>query len=368
MATPLKDLYSPDLYNNIADLLGNLLPSFDKKAFLTGIFDEGWEQKELKERMRHTSHVLKEFLPSRFEDAAALLLDLIASFRKSGLEEYSIEYMWLPDYVEVYGLEDWETSMHVMEQMTTFTSCEFAVRPFILRKPRQSLQRMLRWAEHENHHVRRLASEGSRPRLPWAMALPFLKDNPEPTLPILEKLKQDPSEYVRRSVANHINDISKDHPEVTLRIATQWKDLSPETNKLLKHACRTLLKAGNPAALDIFGLGYNENIQINHLTLQSETVAFGDYLTFHFELSNHNVHDQIIRLEYAIYYQKANGSLSKKVYKISEKNYQPNQTVQVKRRQAFKPISTRTFHPGLHQLAIILNGKECEPVDFMLQM
>lgn len=164
--------------------------------------------------------------------------------------------MFFPDYIERFGMEDYAVAVGTMERLTAFTSCEFAVRPFIKKHEGQMLEQMLGWSEHSSHHVRRLASEGSRPRLPWAMALPKLKKDPSPILPILENLKVDSSEYVRRSVANNLNDISKDNPDVALSVFRDWIGHSPETNRIVKHGCRTLLKQGVPEAMELFGFSY----------------------------------------------------------------------------------------------------------------
>ena len=158
------------------------------------------------------------------------------------------------DFVEVFGLDDYEASIPALEYFTQYMSAEFAVRPFIVKYPKQMLAQMLVWSKHTNPDVRRLSSEGSRPRLPWGIALPALKKDPAPVLPILEELKLDPSESVRRSVANNLNDIAKDHPEVTLQVLHSWQALDrEEIAAITRHALRTLLKDGHPQALELLG-------------------------------------------------------------------------------------------------------------------
>jgi len=227
------------------------------------------------------------------------------------------------------------------------------------------IDEMIKWSLHENHHVRRLASEGSRPRLPWAMAIPFLKKDPASILPILENLKNDPSEYVRRSVANNLNDIAKDNPQIVLETASKWKGHSKETDAIIKHGCRTLLKQGHPEILSHYGLE-STNIELSNFEIKTPTVKIGDYLQFHFHLNNKNTEPKTIRLEYAVHYKKAKGHLAKKVFKISEKIYQPNQLTKIERNQSFKLITTRVFHTGIHQLSIIINGTESEALEFDL--
>jgi len=365
MAALLKDLYSPAFYNNFANVLAQVLPGFEQQQFISAIFDETFASKELKERMRHTAQVLHQFFPKDFAQAATLIRQLITQLRQNGIQEFSIEYMFLPDYIETYGLNDFNSAVNTMELVTQFTSCEFAVRPFLLKYGDRMLQQMTAWSLHENHKVRRLASEGTRPRLPWAMAIPALKKDPSPVLPILENLKQDPSEFVRRSVANNLNDIAKDHPDIVIDIAAKWRGLSKETDAIIKHGCRTLLKQGHTAILTYYGLQSN-NISLKDFTIATPTVAIGESLVFSFSLTNNNSTAQMIRLEYAIYYKRQNGQLSKKVFKISEKVYQPREKVVVQRRQSFKPITTRRFYTGQQQVSIIVNGVEKEIKPFQL--
>jgi 3-methyladenine DNA glycosylase AlkC len=158
------------------------------------------------------------------------------------MEDGGLVYIFLPDYIEQYGLEDFESSVKAIENVTRFVSCEFAVRPFILKYGGTMMKKMRTWSLHKSYHVRRLSSEGSRPRLPWAISIPELKKDPSPILPILENLKNDPSEWVRRSVANNLNDIAKDHPGLVIELARKWKGISRETDAIIKHGSRTLLK------------------------------------------------------------------------------------------------------------------------------
>ena len=203
----LKDLYSPSFYKNLANALVVVMPSFNRQRFISQIFTDDFNDKELKARMRHTSVVLHHFLPADFKTAVKVLEKLVHHLKKSGTGEDGLAYMFIPDYIELYGIDDFESAVDALEGITQFVSCEFAVRPFLLKFNGKMISRMQKWSKHENFKVRRLASEGSRPRLPWAMAITFLKKDPSPVLQILENLKNDPSEWVRRSVANSLNDI-----------------------------------------------------------------------------------------------------------------------------------------------------------------
>ena len=222
------------------------------------------------------------------------------------------------------------------------------------------MRQMEKWSLHESHKVRRLASEGSRSRLPWAMAVQGLKKDPSPTLPILENLKNDPSEWVRKSVANNLNDISKDHPEIVITIANRWRGLTKETDAIIKHGCRSLLKQGNAKILAHYGLE-STHIELNNFEILTPEVTIGDSLEFTITVNNTAQRVQKIRLEYTVYYKRLNGSSSKKVFKISERDYQVTESAVINRKQSFKIITTRKFYPGNHQLSIILNGQEKEP-------
>ncbi|PCE64093.1 DNA alkylation repair protein [Sediminicola luteus] len=359
---PFKNLYNPTFVNRLAQYGQAVYPAFDPRAFTASIFTSDWEALELKQRMRRLSEALHEQFPKDFAESGPLLLVLVDHINSQGDKEGSIEYMFLPDFVEQYGRNQPELAFDIMEELTQFTSCEFAVRLYLIDRPEVGMKRMRKWSTHPNLHVRRLASEGCRPRLPWAMALPFLKKDPSPILPILERLKSDASEYVRRSVANNLNDISKDHPELALEIATQWKGLDNETDWVAKHGSRTLLKQGNPKAMALFGLGHPEGIEISGFTIHTPKIEIGDYLEFSLHLSNTTHKTRKLRLEYGLYYLKANGTHSRKVFKISEKEYAGQTTVNIQRRQSFKPITTRVFHKGHHKLSPIINGVEFEPI------
>lgn len=353
----LKDLYSPSFYKGLANALATVMPSFNKQRFISQVFSTDFAEKELKARMRHTSEVLHNFMPADFKSAVKVIEKLIHFLRKGGTGEDELAFMFIPDYIEMYGIDDFETAVDALETVTQFVSCEFAVRPFLLKYYGKMISRMKKWSKHKNFKVRRLASEGSRPRLPWAMGIPALKIDPSPILPILETLKNDPSEWVRRSVANSLNDIAKDHPELVISLARKWRGISKETDAVIKHGSRTLLKKGHDGILSHYGLK-SKFIQVSDFHIQTPQVKIGDELKFTFQILNGDRKAQMIRLEYGLYYRKANGLWTKKVFKISEKKYEPGERISIERKQSFKKITTRVFYPGKHQLSVIVNGSE----------
>lgn len=363
---PLKFIYNQKFIDDFSITIKKVILDFDETKFKKSIFNKDWDTKELKQRMRHITLTLKSQLSDDFEVMINQVLKITDELLKTNIKSQSFEWMFLPEFIELYGLDNFKTSVKAFEKMTQFTSCEFAVRPFIIKYPKQMIAQMLGWSKHKSEHVRRLASEGCRPMLPWAMALPALKKDPISIVPILENLKNDASEYVRRSVANNLNDIAKNQPQTVINIAKKWIGKTKETDKLVKHACRTLLKQGNQEIMQLFGFGSVKNIEIKDFSFKESKINIGDSLTFSFQLKNNNKKDSLLRLEYAIYYQKANKTLSKKVFKISEKRYAKNSILTITKKQSFKVITTRKFHLGLHQVAVIVNGVEFNKFDFWL--
>ncbi|OUS00963.1 DNA alkylation repair protein [Flavobacteriales bacterium 33_180_T64] len=366
MAELFKNIYNKTFFNRFTSSVKDVVSDFDTESFFKEIYDKEWENKELKQRMRHITYVFKNHLSNNFKTNVEIILKLIPVLEKNGFKPNNLEFIFFPDFIEIYGANNYETSVNAFEIITQFVSCEFAVRPFIINNQETMLKQMFDWSNHKHSMVRRLATEGCRPRLPWAMALPALKKNPEPIISILENLKDDVSESVRRSVANNLNDISKDNPETVIDLVKKWKGLTKETDSLTKHACRTLLKQGNSEIMKLFGFGAIDKIKITDFAIITPIVKIGGILEFSFNLINTCKTESKIRLEYGLYYQKANSSLSKKVFKISEKNYLEKSTTKINRKQSFKVITTRKFHIGEHQVSIIINGIELEKISFKL--
>jgi 3-methyladenine DNA glycosylase AlkC len=225
---------------------------------------------------------------------------------------------------------------------------------------------MLSWSHHSEINVRRLASECCRPRLPWSIALPMFKKNPQLVLPVLENLKSDESEYVRRSIANNLNDIAKDHPELVVKIAKRWLGKNPNTNWIVKHACRTLLKKGNSNALFLHGFNPNRKAGIKALTLSNNKVKIGDRLNFEFDFVSKEKMTYNYRLEYAIDFLTSTGKISRTVFQITENSFGPAQPVNISRSQSFKDLTTRKHFKGKHVLSILANGKSLASAEFAL--
>lgn len=364
MPEALKNAYSPDYVTALAKQFKAIEPSFKRSKFIKNVFDENWGSRELKDRMRHISMCMGKFLPSDYPKAVKRLRQIADLDRPSSYS--SLADMCFPDFIEVHGLNDPDISLPALGFLTRFSSSEFAIRPFIIKYPEITMAQMRVWALNENHHIRRLASEGCRPRLPWAMALPEFKKDPAPILPILELLKEDESDYVRRSVANNLNDIAKDHPELVLEIGENWLGKSVHTDWIIKHASRTLLKQGHSKALALFGFTKNPQLKINEFNLSTSKLAIGERMNFSFSIYIESKNKVKLRIEYGIYYMKANGKLSRKVFYITEGEYSSNSTQNFYRKQSFANLSTRKHYPGSHKIVLIINGIEMLERDFEL--
>jgi 3-methyladenine DNA glycosylase AlkC len=368
VAELLKNNYNAAFFERLTRSIEIAVPSFKKKDFLKSIFSKDWEQKELKERMKHISLALKTHLkqPSYSKEISALK-KIISQLRLNNAHEQGFEYLFFPDFIEQYGIDDFDTSIKAIEFVTQFVSCEFAIRPFIVKYPEKSMAQMYVWSTHKHPSVRRLSSEGSRPRLPWAMALPQFKKDPGPIISILENLKADSSEYVRRSVANNLNDISKDNPNTVVDLATKWNGTNDYTNWIIKHGSRSLLKQARPEILNLFGLSSKTKCEIENFKIKNKTIHIGEYLVFSFELITHEQHPSKLRIEYAVYYMKSNGKQNRKLFKITENTFEPNKTHSIQKKQSFQDFTTRKHYRGAHAVAIVINGVEFESLSFQLK-
>lgn len=198
--------------------------------------------------------------------------------------------------------------------------------------------------------------------LPWGQALPRFKKDPSPVLTILEILKADPSRYVRTSVANNLNDISKTHPDLVAEIARDWYGKNAYTDWIVKHGCRTLLKKGIREVMDIFEFTDAGLVSIDGFALDTTSVLIGENLTFSFAVSAEETTK--VRLEYGIDYVKANGTRSRKIFQISEIVLKAHQVKTYTKTHSFANISSRKHYPGIHSLTLIVNGTERETLDF----
>ncbi len=347
MATPLKNKYDDAYIEHLAHALKKAHSAFHEKEFMRAVQDEHWHARELKARMRHITICLHEKIDLPYKQVLNIFQEICQSFG-------GYHGMFFPDYVEQYGLGHWRESINALEYLTQFSSSEFAVRAFIRADQKRMMAQMEKWSKHENHHVRRLASEGCRPRLPWATFLPTLQQNPQPIFRILENLQRDESLYVRKSVANNLNDIAKNHPELVLELAAVWQKKHQHTDWILKRACRTLLKQTNANALALFDYKTATHVSANAFHCP-EKIRMGENLTMQLCLQSTEALG-LLRIEYVIGFLRANGQHNQKVFQWTEKNFAELQ-VHLSKKHAFLPLSTRTLHAGNHTLCVRINGK-----------
>lgn len=361
MAEALKYLfYKPEVFKDLGERIKVLYPSFNADAFAAHFYSNLYKEMELKAKMVYGATVLHKYLPANYEQALSIL-------EQASVEVKGFVATTFPEYVAAYGLEFPERSLQALKKFTVLCSSEFGIRPFIKQYPDQALAMMLNWAGDENEHVRRLASEGCRPRLPWGMALKKLQKDPQAILPILEKLHTDGSEYVRRSVANNLNDISKDHPQLVLEICKRWQGESKDVDRLIKHACRTMLKAGRTDAMVLFGFATPNRVLVTKFYCEPATIQLGDRIFGQFTLKILDDEIRKIRLEYAIDFVKANGRTSSKVFQIKEADYAPGEHV-LKFSQLFANLTTRKHYAGVHCIALLVNGQEKASVQIELKI
>ncbi|HBE9333334.1 UNVERIFIED_CONTAM: hypothetical protein C3P01_07895 [Clostridioides difficile] len=331
--------------------------SFKVDEFIKSTMDETRNNLELKARCRKISMSLGMYLPEDYKEALSILEKSVTGFYFA---------FFFPDFVEVYGQDDvnWDLSISALERNTKYWSSEFAVRAFIIKDEERMMAQMRKWSKHKNEHVRRLASEGCRPQLPWGQAISKFKKDPTPVLPILEQLKTDTSTYVQKSVANNLNDISKTHPDLVISIAKDWYGKNKPTNWIVKHGCRTLLKKGNRDVLALFGYDDTISINIQDFTLETTSISIGENLTFSFKILAKKATKT--RLEYGIDYVKSNGKRNRKIFKISEVSLKENEKKSYMKKHSFADVSVRKHYPGIHSITIIINGVEKGKLDFEL--
>lgn len=340
--------------------LSRVFKNFDQEKFISNLVNEHFLGLELKERIQTVAESMHDFLPKKYSKAVAILV-------KAAPRVKMFENWILTTYVELYGLDDFDTSIAALEELTKYGTGEFAIRPFIIRHTDRTMKIFHQWAEHPNEHIRRLAAEGSRPRGVWVAHIVCFKKNPAPVLKLLEKMKADQSLYVRKAVANNLNDISRDNPDAFIRTVRKWKkDKNILTDWIIKHGCRSLLKAGNPDVLSILGFTASPKIKFRNLKLVSEQLAVGDQLEASFEILSQVKKSQKLAIDYRIYFRNKSGGQNSKLFKFVEKTVESGQVVKCLLRHKLKKLSTRNLYSGSHRLEVIINGNVTGRKDFSL--
>jgi 3-methyladenine DNA glycosylase AlkC len=351
-------MYGRNIPVEIAGMIARVYPVFDREAFTAACLD-GFDELELTPRARHIARALKVFLPV---DPAQAMEVLVASLGppigESDLSGMG-PFIYLPHvfFVAEHGLEHFEDAMHAQYELTQRFTAEFSIRAYLDRYPDRTLAQLRRWAGDSSVHVRRLVSEGTRPRLPWAPRLERFRHDPGPVIDLLELLKDDPEEYVRRSVANNLNDISKDHPELVVAIARRWwSDSDHNRRRLVRHALRTVVKQGDAGALAVLGFGSDSPIAVVGVRITPEVVHIGDRVRIEVEVHNPDATPHGALVDLVVHFVKASGSTGRKVFKGAEHTLGAGEGATIRKTISLAQHTTRTHHPGRHRVDIQVNG------------
>ncbi len=372
MPEPFKNWFGPEMVQAISSNLARVSDGFDAALFEARALD-GLEKLELKQRSEQFSFAVEAAMPGDFVQTvdafvAALHPEKQAEFSEmksddTGLANFAL--MPLGSFIARNGLDRPEFSLTALREMTMRGSSEFEVRPFFRDHGELTLKAARKWARDANLHVRRLASEGSRPRLPWGIRLHDFVRDPAPILPILEMLRDDPHEYVRRSVANNLNDIAKDHPDLVADLAHDWlQGANPNRIRLVKHACRSLIKQGHPQALAAFGFK-PPDLSRTGVSISHDVVRLGDSLGIELEIKAAGG-PQLLLVDYVLHYLRANGSQSAKVFKWCELSLKAGETRILTKTHPYRKVTTRKDYAGAHRLGVQVNGQEIGSVEFTL--
>lgn len=377
MAEALKSRYGPEVAVRLADEVSAVWPPFDRQAFLADAL-QGYEPLELMPRGRHLAHALHRHLPQDYEAALGLLLASIeaAEFRAAAAAPgtHSPEqevpqgalapFFYLPhtEFVAIYGQGHLDASMRALHFLTQRFTGEFAIRSFLDAQPQAMLEQLQRWVEDPSAPVRRLVSEGTRPRLPWAPRLRRFGTDPQPVLALLERLRDDPAAAVRRSVANHLNDLGKSRPALLLDVARRWlaepAGRTAERQQLVRHALRARIKAADPEVLALFGHGEAPTVSAAAVSIQPQRLveAPGAVVQVQFELHNTGTRTQNLLVDLRVWYVKAAGHHTPKVFKVGRAELPPGASVTLGKRLSVAPLTTRRHHPGVHRIEAQVNG------------
>jgi 3-methyladenine DNA glycosylase AlkC len=377
---PFKNLLGPDVVRAAALGLSQRAKAshgFDPRAF-ERLALKGLEALELKARTMHIADALEATLPPTFSQACDLIESALAppvpvagvassaSRPDAGLAGWIV---WpLGEFVARRGMDEPERALKALHALTQRLTAEFSIRPFIVRHPKLVLSTLQRWTKDPSEHVRRLCSEGSRPRLPWGLRLQSLVADPSPTLPILRALQDDPSDYVRRSVANHVNDIAKDHPDVVVAWVEQHLPSASDARRaLLSHASRTLIKDGHAKMLTLWGAGAAFKGEVT-LRVSPRKLNVGDQTQLTLTLKSTAKQAQKLLIDYAVHHVKADGSTRPKVFKGWKVALAAHEERTLTKTHSFKPVTTRDYHAGKHALDVMVNGQVVASAEVMLQL
>jgi 3-methyladenine DNA glycosylase AlkC len=359
MAEPLTAQYGPEIPRRIAAMIERVHPTFASRAFVAQAL-RGYETLGLLPRARQVARALADHLPRDYPAALEVVLRSLgppASVTSGG---GMAAFVYLPHvyWVAEHGLDHLDDSVRAMHAITQRFSFEFGLRPFVERHPRAMLAVLSRWCDDPSPHVRRLVSEGLRPRLPWATRLRVFERDPRPVISLLERLRDDPDEVVRRSVANHLNDLGRADPALLVEVCSRWAQDAPAARvRLIRHALRTLVARGDPHALTVLGYGARPRIELRDASVLPARAPIGDAVRVSFELASTARRTQRVLVDLRVTYAGRRAGLERtKVFKLDAGELRPGETMAFSRRLSLRQMSTRTHHPGTHRVETLVNG------------
>ena len=367
-AQPLKDSLDRDAVVRIAGYFRRVDPAFDEPAFVAQSC-EPLDTLELKDRVLHIAHTLRAHLPEDYPAALEHILRATEIWPSGEGALHGFAAWPMTDFIGLYGLAHPEESLAAMRRLTHLFSAEFAIRPFLIEHTELTMRHLHDWIADDGEHVRRLVSEGTRPRLPWGIRLKRFQADPSPVLPLLEALKDDPSGYVRRSVANHLNDISKDHPDIAVAVCARWRDGAGEGRQwIIRQALRGLVKRGDARVFPLLGYSGTAAVELRGFTLSPASIRLGDSIDIAFELVSTSDAPQKLIVDYAVHHRKANGSQQPKVFKLTTLELPPRGAAALTKRHAVRKITTRQYYAGTQSVEVLVNGRAVGRQDFELEL
>jgi 3-methyladenine DNA glycosylase AlkC len=366
----LREVFNKEIVDLIAENIEKQYSLFDKEGFINHIYPK-LTNLSFGDRSNLITEALEKYLPQKFEEVADILLNSLGpEVEIADLSGYDGFYiMPMGNYVSRNGKEYFDLSMKLLYEMTKRFTSEGPIRTFIELYPEKSLKLLHIWAKDENFHVRRLVSEGTRPRLPLSSPLRKYVTDPAPVIELLTKLNSSEELYVRRSIANNLNDISKDNPKIVTQTLQKWKRKNKSKNMdwLIKHALRTLLKQGNKEALELLGYPSDPDIAILNFTLQKSTIKIGEKIEFQFGIINQSSKSVNLMIDYIVHFMKSSGKTRPKVFKLSKKKLKKAETANFRKYHLITQLSTRKIYPGIHQLQLQINGKKFQIHEFAVK-
>ncbi|MGI2030964.1 DNA alkylation repair protein [Rhizobium panacihumi] len=346
----LKEIFNRARLTHFANETAAIHPGFDGERFLT-LASEGLDDLSIMQRLRQIAVSFHTTLPGPYEKNIEILSALAQRI------SHGFASITLPEYVALYGHDHFDLSMQALAYFTRFGSSEFAIRHFLQKDMARTLQVMEGWSQDDNEHVRRLASEGCRPRLPWSFQLKPLIADPSPVSKILENLRSDPALYVRKSVANHLNDITKDHPDWVLQKIAGWNQTNTHSAWIIRQALRTLIKKGDARALHVLGAGHKAEVTVKSFAVTPSALKLGGTVKVSTHLVSTSEASQKLVVDYAVHYVKKAGGTSKKVFKWKEISLDAGTDVELSISRAIRDFTTRVHYPGRHAVELIVNGE-----------